>query len=126
MPSTRRVREGDHFHAADRPATAEPWSGRLEGPVAVVIDFKAMTVDDYEQMTEQLDLLREGTAPSSRLYHWMRVYPDGVRVIEIWQELDSFGSFLEGTVRPVLRSRSLSEPKLAFHPIPNYLTDYDV
>ncbi len=122
MPSSTPTCDGDDVCAADGSPVAELTSETPPGPVAVIMDFLAMTVDDYERMTKQLEL-GGGPRLSRRLYHWMRAYPDGVRVIEIWPDIRPFVRFLDRAVRPVVSSLRLSEPKVSFHPVPNYLTD---
>ena len=45
----------------------------------------------------------------------MKVYPGGVRVIEIWPDVCVFVSFLTETLAPVLTELGMPEPKLRIH-----------
>ena len=92
------------------------------GSLAVIMDFVPMTTDEYDRVVEEVELSRTARRMSSPVFHWVREYPDGIRVIEIWPALEPLTSFIQSVLRPVLRDLRLPEPKLTFHDVPDYLT----
>jgi hypothetical protein len=68
-------------------------------------------------MLDQLKVMGIGPL-SSPLFRWYRVYPDGVRVIQIWPSRTAFNPYLEGTLEPLVEDLGPPEPQLSCHDIP--------
>jgi len=85
------------------------------------MDFVPMTAGEYERLVEQLKPSRTARGLSNPVFHWVKEYPDGIRVIEIWPSRRTLTSFIETVLQPLLRHLGLSEPKLTLHDIPDYL-----
>jgi hypothetical protein len=85
------------------------------------MDFVPMTIGEYEHLVEQLEISRTARDLSNPFFHWVKEYPDGIRVIEIWPAPPPLMSFIENVLQPSLRDLGLPEPKLTFHDIPDYL-----
>jgi hypothetical protein len=107
--------------SADISTCAVPGTASGAGSIAVIMDFLPMTAAEYDRLVEQLELSRAARGSSNAVFHWLKKYPDGIRVIEIWSARRPLTSFIETVLQPSLRDLGLSEPKLTFHDIPDYL-----
>ena len=118
MSSTKTGPYTDRIHPHDGAFIGESGSDPPHGSVAVIMDFVPMSILQYEQMAEQLKVQRSGPDPLRALFHWYRVYPDGIRVIEIWPSRSAFTAFLEKILQPMVKDIDLPEPHLSCHDIP--------
>jgi hypothetical protein len=117
MSSIKSARITGHTHSANRAFVGESGSEPCRDSVAVIMDFVPMTFTQYEQMVDQLKAQRDGPL-SSALFHWYRVQPDGIRVIEIWPSRSTFTSFLDNVLQPLVKTLGLPEPHLSCHDVP--------
>ena len=116
MSSIRRARVTGRAHSATGAFVGESGSEPVRDSVAAIMDFVPMTVTQYEQLVDQLNV--EWFGHSRPLFHWYRVYPDGIRVIEIWPSRSAFACFFEGALQPLADELDLPEPHLSCHDVP--------
>jgi hypothetical protein len=92
-------------------------------PVAVVMDFKDVDLDQYDRVSARLGHEPGGTGPSGSLFHWATKTPDGLRVVDVWTDQASFESYAEANIMPAVAAEGVTaEPKIAFIPVHNYMT----
>ena len=61
--------------------------------VAIIIDFKGGTLDQYDEVVEKMDLGGK-TAPGG-LFHWACKTDDGFRVVDVWEDRAEFEETIE-------------------------------
>ena len=87
-------------------------------PIAAVLDFEGVAMADYERLSERLNPSCRHRRLQGCLFHWMKQYPGGFRVIEFWTGRDLFEWFLDNEFRPLLRELGLVEPHLTIEAVP--------
>lgn len=89
-----------------------------EDPIAAVLDFEGAAVADYERLSHRLHASCRHRRLQGCLYHWMKHYPEGFRVIEFWRGRESFERFLVDEFQPLLAELGLGEPLLTIESMP--------
>jgi hypothetical protein len=95
-------------------------------PVAVILDFVGVNLDDYDRLIRAMHLASGGSALPGCLFHWARSTPDGLRICEIWRNRALFEFFEREELLPAYRRLRFPEPELDFYPVHNYLTSADL
>ena len=92
-------------------------------PVAVQLDFKGMTLDDYDRVVEVMGFEHGGQTPPGALFHWATKTDDGIRVTDVWQDKGTFERFAEEQIGPKMAEAGIdSQPEITFHEVHNYLS----
>ncbi len=52
--------------------------------VAVEMNFKGATLDQYEQVIEKMGFTHGGKGAPHGLFHWVAQTDDGIRVVDVW------------------------------------------
>ncbi len=98
---------------------AENWG--FEVAVAVQLDFKGGTLDQYDQAVERLGFLPGGPSAPEQLFHWVTKTDDGFRVVDVWQSREAFEQFLSTRMRVVAAEVGQAfPPDLTFFEVHNY------
>jgi hypothetical protein len=118
MLSVKSGRDRGRIHPVDGAFLGGSGSEPDRGSVAVIMDFVPMSLAQYEQMVEQLKVQRSSADSLSPLFHWYRVYPDGIRVIEIWPSRSAFAAFLEKVLQPMVKDVGLPQAHLSYYDVP--------
>jgi hypothetical protein len=84
--------------------------------VALVLEFKGATLDQYDQVVEKMDL--GGKAASGGLSHWVTATDDGFRVTDVWEDRATFDKFAEEKIGPISAEVGM--------PNPPEITEYEV
>jgi hypothetical protein len=92
-------------------------------PVAVVLDFPGLTLRHYERLTRHIFRTPREPGVPGCLYHWVRVRPEGVRVIEVWRTRCRFEAFWAEVALPRLQHLQLPEPACTFCPVPSFIAE---
>jgi hypothetical protein len=87
-------------------------------PIAAILDFEGSSADDYERLSERMRPNCRHRRLQGCIYHWMKHYPDGFRLIQFWLGRDGFERFLIDELRPVVRELGLVEPRLTIEAVP--------
>lgn len=95
-------------------------------PIAVILDFIGVTLDDYDRLIHRMDLAGRGRALPGCLFHWARSTSDGLRISEIWRNRALFDYFQRVEALAMYHRLHLPEPELSFYPVHNYLTSGDL
>jgi hypothetical protein len=89
--------------------------------VAVQLDFRGATLEQYDEAMERMGLLSGGPSAREELFHWVTKTDDGFRIIDVWESREAFEQFLETRIRPVAPEVGVSEPpEIQFFEVHNY------
>jgi hypothetical protein len=108
--------EAASAHGLD-PATDHPVE-----PIAAVIDLINTSCADYDRLIDKLGLSPRGTGVPGCFFHWARSTPDGLRIMEVWRNRESFEIYLTERLAPGIADIGLPEPEIFFYDVHNYLT----
>jgi len=90
--------------------------------VAVQMDFKG-SMDQYEQVIEQMGFHHEGPGAPGGLFHWVTPTDGGFRVTDVWADQQTFEQFAQAQIGPLAAEAGLEGPSnLTVMPVHNYLT----
>jgi hypothetical protein len=78
--------------------------------VAVQLDFRDATLEQYDDGLEGAGLLPGGPSPPGQLFHFVMKVDDGIRVIDVWESRDAFDSFARTRIIPVAREVGIQAP----------------
>jgi hypothetical protein len=91
--------------------------------VAVVMNFKGGTPEQYDQVIEQMGFAPGGAGASGGLFHWVAVTDDGIRVTDVWETAEQFQRFAEERIGPITEAVGVpAPPQLEYYDVHNYLT----
>lgn len=91
--------------------------------VAIQMDFKGATLDQYDQVLQKMGLSRQGQGPSGALFHWVVQTADGIRVVDVWRDRETFERFSHEQIEPITREVGFTDPPaVQFFEVHNYLT----
>jgi hypothetical protein len=89
--------------------------------VAVQLDFRGATLDQYDEISERIGLLPGGPTPPQEFSHWVTKTEDGLRVVDVWESQEAFDTFVE-KLGPVFREVGLPHPpEIQYFAVHNYL-----
>ena len=89
--------------------------------VGVVLDFDGGTLDQYDEITKLMGFTPEGSTPSDALFHWVTKTDSGIRVTDVWKTREAFDKFAQEQIGPFSAQVGISEPKMQFFDVHNYL-----
>jgi hypothetical protein len=91
--------------------------------VAVQLDFKGGTLDDYDKVLEAIGFEPQGRGAAGGLFHWVMETGDGIRVTDVWQDKETFDRFAEEHIGPSMQKAGVDlRPEITFYEVHNYLT----
>ena len=92
-------------------------------PVAVQLDFKGGTLEMYDRVAEVIGLPAGGPGAPGGLFHWVAQTPDGLRVVDVWQDRATFERFTQEHVGPSMAQAGVDlVPEITFYDVHNYHT----
>jgi hypothetical protein len=90
--------------------------------VAVQLEFRGATLEQYDEINERLGLLPGGPASPHELFHWVMKTDDGFRVVDVWESRDAFENFAQEKLNQVCRAVGVPhEAHIQFFEVHNYL-----
>jgi hypothetical protein len=91
--------------------------------VAVVLDFKDATLDQYDQVIERMGFSPGGSGGPGGLFHWVTKTDDGIRVVDVWETREQFDKFADEQIGPHSQAVGIpNPPDIHFHEVHNHLT----
>jgi hypothetical protein len=91
--------------------------------VAVEMNFRGATLDQYDQVIEKMGLRQGGPLPPGAISHWVAKTDDGIRVVDVWETKEQFERFAQEQIGPYTREVGIEEePEMRFYDVHNYLT----
>jgi len=89
--------------------------------VAVQLDFRGATLDQYDKVIEGLGYLPGGPAAPEELFHWVTKTDDGIRVINVWETRNAWERFAQEKLAPVFQEVEITNPpEIQFFDVYNY------
>ena len=85
-------------------------------PVGVIMDFAGGDAAAYDRVLERMGL-EPGVTPDGALFHAAGPYEEGWRVVDVWQDQETFGHFAETQIGPHAGAEGFPEPKIQFVPV---------
>jgi hypothetical protein len=90
--------------------------------VAVELNFKGGTLEQYDKVVEVMGFRAGGQAPAGALFHWAAKTDDGFRVVDVWQTKEEFERFSQEHIGPDMQRAGVQiEPEVTFTEVHNYL-----
>ncbi len=91
--------------------------------IAVVMDFKGATLDQYDQVMEKMGLARDHSAmPEHGLSHFVCATDEGICVTDVWETRAAFDKFAEEQIGPYTQQVGIPEPpQIKFYEVHNYM-----
>src|SRR5205085_5577620 len=68
--------------------------------VAVEMNFRGATLDQYDQVIEKMGLTPGGSVPPGAISHWVAKTDDGIRVVDVWETREVFDRFAKEQIGP--------------------------
>jgi hypothetical protein len=91
--------------------------------VAVELNFRGATLDQYDQVIEKMGLTPGGSTPPGAISHWVTKTEGGLRVVDVWETREAFDRFAEEQIGPYSREAGITdEPEMRFYDVHNYFT----
>jgi hypothetical protein len=91
--------------------------------VAVEMDFRGATLDQYDQVLQKMGLTPGAAGPPGALFHWVTATDDGIRVVDVWESIEQFQQFADEQIGPYSREVGIeSAPEITTSPVHNYFT----
>ncbi|SRR5258708_872955 len=87
--------------------------------IVVMQDFPGGTVEQYDQVTERLNLGNK--SPKGNLVHIAGPIEGGFRVVDVWESQEALNAFM-GVLGPVAQSVGIPAPQVTIWPAHNMLT----
>jgi hypothetical protein len=92
-------------------------------PVAIVMEFKGATLEQYDQVIERMGFEPGGAGAPGGLSHWVTATADGIRVTDVWESAERYERFAEEQIGPYARDAGIpAPPQLEFYAVHNHLT----
>jgi hypothetical protein len=91
--------------------------------VAVQLDFKDATLEQYDEGLEGAGLLPGGPSPPGQLFHFVVKVDGGIRVIDVWESRDAYEKFAASSIIPISREVGMSDtPEVQLFEVHSYFT----
>ena len=91
--------------------------------VAVEMNFKGATLDQYDQVIQLMGLTPRGSTPPHAISHWVAETDDGLRVVDVWESKEDYERYAEEKIGPYTQQVGFTgPPEITYHDVHNYLT----
>lgn len=92
--------------------------------VAVVMDFKGSTLEQYDKVVELMHLTPRGAGPAGSLFHWVAATADGIVVTDVWKSREEFEKFAQEQIGPYTQQAGIAgPPELTFYDVHSYMSE---
>jgi len=78
--------------------------------IGVQMDFRGVTLDQYDEAIENLGLLPGGPSARHELFHWVTKTDSGIRIVDVWDSREAYEEFAADRIRPVGSEADVWEP----------------
>jgi hypothetical protein len=92
--------------------------------VAIVMDFKGATLDQYDKVAELMHVTPGGPGPAGSMFHWVAATADGIVVTDVWKTREEFEKFAQEQIGPFTKEAGFAgPPELTFYEVHNYMSE---
>jgi hypothetical protein len=89
-------------------------------PVAVEVVIPDGTLEQYDGVMELMGL--DGALPPGALFHFVVETDDGIKVVDVWEDAETFQRFAEEHIVPGMQQVGYEgEPDITIRPVHNHL-----
>jgi hypothetical protein len=90
--------------------------------VAVKLNFRGATLDQYDQVVKEMGFTPGGRGAPGGLFHWVTETDDGIRVVDVWESKEQFERFAQEEIGPKTQQAGFpGPPEITFHDVHNHL-----
>jgi hypothetical protein len=90
-------------------------------PVAIEMNFKGATLEQYDKVVELMGLT-SGNIPLGAIFHWTAATDDGIRVVDVWESREVFDRFSQEQIGPFSQQAGITEPpETTYREVHNHL-----
>ena len=91
--------------------------------IAVQLDFGGGTLEQYDRVVGVMGLTPGGPGAPGGLFHWVTKTDDGIRVVDVWQDRETFERFAEERIGPSMAQAGVElQPEITFFEVHSYNT----
>ena len=91
--------------------------------IAVEMNFKGATLDQYDQIREKMGLTPGGATPPGAISHWVAATDDGFRAVDVWESQEAYDQFASEQIGPYSAEAGITDmPEMRVYEVHNYLT----
>ena len=91
-------------------------------PVAVEIELSGATLEQYDRVQELMGLEGGDTLPPGAVFHFVVETGDGLKVVDVWEDVATFERFAEEQIGPAMQQVGYEgEPQITVTPVHNHL-----
>jgi hypothetical protein len=91
--------------------------------VAVEMNFKGATLDQYDQVIQKMGLTPGGATPPGAISHWAAKTDEGLRVVDVWETQEAYDQFAAEQIGPYSSEVGITEaPEMRVYEVHSYLT----
>jgi hypothetical protein len=89
--------------------------------IGVQVDYRGVTLEQYDEVVEIMGLLPGGPPPSGVLFHCVTETDVGIRIIDVWESREALQKFQDEEIGLVFRKIGVTTPpETAFFEVHNY------
>ena len=90
--------------------------------VAIEMNFAGATLEQYDRVMELMELTPGGETPPGALFHWTAETSNGLRVVDVWEDMETFDRFSQEQIVPFTKEAGFQrEPEITTYPVYSYL-----
>ena len=91
--------------------------------VAVEMNFRGATLDQYDEILGKMGLTSGGATPPDAISHWAAKTDDGIRVVDVWETREAYDRYAAEKIGPYSQEAGVTEaPEMRFYDVHSYLT----
>ncbi|GID11557.1 hypothetical protein [Actinocatenispora rupis] len=85
--------------------------------------FPGGTLDQYDEITDKMGFAPGGPGSPGGLFHWVAATDDGLRIVDVWQDRETYQRFVDEQLGPRVREAGAPAPTdVHIYEVHNYLT----
>ena len=90
--------------------------------VAIEMNFKGATLEQYDEVLKLMGLDGGAPAPPGAIFHWAAKTDDGLRVVDVWESRDVFDKFAAEQIGPYSAQVGIpGPPEMTYYDVHNTL-----
>jgi hypothetical protein len=89
--------------------------------IAVVMDCKGVTLEQYDEAIEKGGFLPGEPLPPEGLFHWVAKTDDGILVVNVWESREGYERFEEKVAALMVEVGVTEPPRVQIFEVHNYL-----